>query len=245
MKFAGILKKLGVILIFLLVWQLFSSSIIPPPTEVVIAGIQSFDILISDTFISLTRVFIGFILASILGFFVGLALYQSNMLNDLFSPLIDLLRPISPVAWVPIAIMWFGIGNNPAFFLVGLGVFFPVFTNTYEALRLVKKSYLYVAKNLGASKFKIITKVLVPAAMPQIITGLRIGLGVGWMALITAELVGATSGLGYMIQLNRMLLQTENVILGMVVIGIMGYIMNKIMLTYEAKITRWRNESIS
>jgi NitT/TauT family transport system permease protein/sulfonate transport system permease protein len=241
------LRKIAIFVGIILLWQILVSAgalnqaVFSSPIEVLSALNGSFNKVILDSLVSLGRVCVGFLIAIVLGIAVALGLYLNRISRKLILPIIDVLRPIPPVAWIPIAIMWFGVGSKPAFFLVSLGAFFPIFTNSFDAFHSVKSDYFHAARNLGASKFKIISRVLFPAALPQIITGIRIGLGVGWMTLITAELVGATSGLGYFIQLNRMLLQTENVVLGMIIIGALGYLMNRIMLLIEYKMTKWRH----
>ncbi len=248
------LKLLGrfmIILLAIALWQILSifgvmkSGIIPSPYEVATALISLFGdgTLVADILISLKRVIFGFLLASILGISIGLALYLNKSLYKLTTPLLEVLRPLPPIAWIPLAILWFGIGDKPAYFLIIIAAFFPIFTNTFEGLKSIKLRYIHVAKNLRAKRFRIIKEILLPAALPHIFTGLKIGLGFSWVALIAAEMVGSTSGLGYMIQLNRILLQTDNVIAGMVVIGLIGYVMHKIMIVIEQKLTKWRIEN--
>ncbi|PIP86723.1 nitrate ABC transporter permease, partial [Candidatus Campbellbacteria bacterium CG22_combo_CG10-13_8_21_14_all_43_18] len=162
--------------------------------------------------------------------------------SRLISPILELLRPIPPIAWIPLAILWFGIGNNPAYFLVFLGAFFPIFSNTYLGVSSVEETYKRAAYSLGATKKEIITDIILPASMPQIFTGLKIGLGVGWMVVIAAELVGAQSGLGYMIQLNRFLLNSPEIITGMITIGVIGFLLNLLITKIEKMTTPWNQK---
>ena len=237
-----IVKAFLSILAVLIIWQtIFKSEIIPAPLDVLKSFLLSLKegYLIIDILTSIKRVFVGFFIGGALGITLGTILAISKKLSDYIIPLVELVRPIPPIAWIPISILWFGVGNLSAFFLVALGAFFPIFSNTYDGIKNVKNIKIKTALNFGASRKQIISHVLLPGSLPSIFTGFRISLGIVWMIVITAELVGATSGLGYMIQLNRILLQTDNVIMGMIVIGIIGYLMNKLMIILEKKIIRW------
>jgi ABC-type nitrate/sulfonate/bicarbonate transport system permease component len=168
-----------------------------------------------------------------------MALGRSPRVAAYLMPLIDLIRPISVIAWIPLAILWFGLGDKSAWFIIFLGAFFPIFTNTFVGAQSVATIHIQVAQCFGAGRWLFITKVLFPSALPYIVAGLRVGLGVGWMCVIAAELIAATSGLGYMIQMARTTIETEKVIAGMVVIGVIGFIMNAIMLWIERCLVSW------
>lgn len=172
-------------------------------------------------------------LATVLGIMLGFVTSISEQVQTCISPIIEILRPIPPIAFVPISILWFGIGNEPAYFLVCFGAFFPIFTNTYSGVLSVNSIHKNAALCLGARNKLLVFDVILPAAMPYITAGLKTGLGVAWFCVIVAELVGAQSGLGYTIQLNRLTLQSEKVIAGMVIIGIIGYLMNRGMTVLE------------
>ena len=246
-------KKLLIFIILLAVWQFLGMSgyirteLLPMPTDVLTAFIQmaSSGVLLVDSIASVKRVLIGFVIASFLGIVAGMLLASFNRAANYLTPLIELLRPIPPIAWIPIAILWFGIGDNPAFFLVALGAFFPVFSNTYEGVKNIQKTHIHAAKSLRANKMMMLFDVLLPAALPSILIGLHIGLGFAWMVVITAEMVGAASGLGYMIQLNRIMLQTQFVIVGMIVIGLIGFLMLKGMKIFETFIIPWKRMQIA
>lgn len=236
------------IISFLLLWQILSSlgilnpQFLPSPLNV---GRELVDSLINqnllvDVFASLKRVVIGFLLAAVLGIGIGLFVGLNRSAADFVTPLIELFRPIPSMAWIPLAILWFGLGDKPAYFVVSLGAFFPIFTNALFGVMAVEEIYKRAAYSLGATKRHFITDILIPASLPHIFAGMRIGLGVGWFAVITAELIGAQSGLGYMIQLNRLLLETPKVIVGMVVIGIIGFLLNKLMVRAEYKLVPWK-----
>lgn len=186
-----------------------------------------------DTSASIARVSIGFSIAAVVGVGLGLLLGRATAFARYLLPLIEVVRPISVIAWIPIAILWFGLGDRPSWFLIALGAFFPIFTNTYDGARSLPDIHLRVAQCFGAPRWLFIRQVLVPATLPYIMTGLRIGLGTGWTCVIAAELISATSGLGYMIQIARTTIETEKVFAGMAVIGAIGFLMNFLVLQLE------------
>jgi NitT/TauT family transport system permease protein/sulfonate transport system permease protein len=182
---------------------------------------------------------IGFSFAAFAAISLGLALGIWRNAAAYILPVIELIRPISVLAWIPLAILWFGLGDHSAWFIIFLGSFFPIFTNTYLGACSVAPIHIQVAQCFGAGRWLFLRQVMFPSALPYIIAGLRVGLGVGWTCVIAAELIAATSGLGYMIQLARTMIETENVMAGMIVIGIIGFIMNSGMLWLERRFIRW------
>lgn len=187
---------------------------------------------------SLQRILVGFSVACIVGIPLGLILAYDNRLEFL-KFYIELLRPIPPIAWIPIAIIIFGLGDPSAYFIVFLGAFFPIFTNTYFGAVSIPKIYKNVASSFEISKVKYFTRILFFFTLPYIFAGLKIGIGMAWMSVIAAELIGSQSGLGYFIQLNRLLLQTDNIIIGMMLIGVIGYLLQKITEVLEKKLIPW------
>ncbi len=247
-KMLKVLKTILPILFFFCVWQILSMMgilnprFLPPPIEI----IQKFvELLTTDDFViditqSIKRVLIGFVIASLFGIGLGIFCGMYKFIYNFINPIVEMFRPIPPIAWIPLAILWFGLGDNPAFFLIFCGVFFPIFTNTYLGISSLDEIYKRAAWSLGASRRLFITDVLVPSALPYIFAGLKIGLGVGWMVVIIAEMVGAQSGLGYMIQLNRTILEIPSVIVGMFTIGCIGFVMNKFMTFFEHVLIPWK-----
>ena len=221
---------------------LININLFPAPSSVLaaIVHLAQLGVLWSDIQASVIRVTMGFLIASAISMTIAVVLARSDRLAVYFMPIVELLRPISVIAWIPLAILWFGLGDKPAWFIIFLGAFFPIFTNTYVGMRSVEAIHLQAAECLGAGRWLFIREVLIPSALPFILTGMRIGLGVGWMCVIAAEMIAAQSGLGYMIQLARVMIETERVIGGMVVIGIVGFAMNYLMLRLEHKLTPWR-----
>ena len=151
----------------------------------------------------------------------------SKTINDQVDPLIEVLRPVPPLAWIPLSILWFGIGDIQNQFIIFLGMFFPILLNTIAGVKNIEPNLIRAARCLGASETRILRRIVLRAALPQIITGIRVGLGVGWMALVAAELVGANSGLGFLINDARTLLRTDVVIVGMITIGVVGLIIDR------------------
>lgn len=246
-----VFKKILPFLVVIVIWQflihlkLLNEYILPSPINIFKAFIRlakSGELFI-DLLESVKRVLIGFLLASFLGVSFGIISGYYRKVSDILTPLLEFLRPIPPIAWIPIAILWFGLGDRPAYFIVFVGAFFPIFINSYWGIRESRIMHLNVARNFGASRFIILTDILLPESLPRILHGLRIGLGLAWTSVISAELVGAQSGLGYMIQLNRIMLKTENIIAGMITIGIAGLIMNYFMLILEKRLTFWNQQA--
>jgi ABC-type nitrate/sulfonate/bicarbonate transport system permease component len=235
----------------LLLWQLLASTniinavLLPAPSTLLSAavGLLGDGTLVRHIGASIERVLVGVLCAALVGLVMGVLLGWSERLSDYLKPLVEALRPIPPIAWTPLAILWFGIGNAPSYFLVFIGAVFPVFVATYSAVRNIERTQINAALCLGATPAMLIRDVLVPGALPVIFPGLRIALGVGWMCVVAAELIAAQSGLGYMIQQSRVLLQTDNVVTGMIAIGVIGFAMNGIMTIIERQLIPWQESS--
>jgi len=238
------MKKVLLIILLIAIYQvvnsLFPNNYLPSIFQIFEAFLKN----LSDREIylhitaSLLRISIGFLIASIAGISFGLILAYDQRLRDL-KLYIELLRPIPPIAWIPIAIIIFGLGNASAYFIVFLGAFFPIFTNTYFGAMSIPHIYKNVVSSFEVSKFKYFFKILLFFSLPYIFTGLKTGIGMAWMSVIAAELIGAQSGLGYFIQLNRLLLQTDNIIIGMILIGIIGNLLQKLIEFVGEKIIVW------
>ncbi|QIB34665.1 ABC transporter permease [Ancylobacter pratisalsi] len=188
---------------------------------------------------SLRRVAVGFLLACIVGILLGLICGWWRPVADFMRPVIEALRPIPPLAWIPITILWFGLGDASSYFLVFLGAVFPAFVATYTAVRSLDRNQMNAALCLGATPWQLMWDVLIPASLPIILPGLRIALGIGWMCVVTAELIAAQTGLGYLIQQSRMLFQINNVVAGMVTIGLVGFAMSALLERVERRVNAW------
>jgi len=246
-----ILKKCVPFICVIIIWQalaycnVLNTNIIPSPLQIgnALVTLSTSGDLFTDVFQSIKRVGVGFLIAALFGVMLGIISGYFKRCAEIVHPLCEFLRPIPPIAWIPIAILWFGLGDAPAYFIVFIGAFFPIFINTYWGVRGNRASYIHVARNFDAPWNIILSDVILPASLPHILKGLRIGLGLAWTSVISAELVGAQNGLGYMIQLNRIMLKTYNIVAGMIVIGLIGLVMNYVMAVIERKITFWNQET--
>jgi ABC-type nitrate/sulfonate/bicarbonate transport system permease component len=190
---------------------------------------------------SLKRVLAGFAVAAVLGVPLGLILGLYRPVEAFADGLLSLLRPIPPFAWIPLAILWFGIGDGSTEFIVVYAAFFPILLNTIAGVRGIDRMLLRAAHSIGARGVSLFWHVIIPGALPTVFTGLRIGLGIAWMSIVAAELVAAQSGLGYMIMFYRSLFITENVLVGMLSIGVLGFLMDCAMRLVEARLMPWRS----
>jgi NitT/TauT family transport system permease protein/sulfonate transport system permease protein len=247
-RFRAVLRSIIGFAVFLAAWQLLAQAqivnpiLLPSPLNLLSSAWELLQdgSLVRHVGASLQRVLAGFVLACIVGIALGVLLGWFETLADFVKPIFEALRPIPPIAWTPLAILWFGIGNAPSYFLVFIGAVFPVLVNTFAAVRNVERTQINAALCLGATPRLLIFDVLVPASLPIIFPGLRIALGVGWMCVVAAELIAAQSGLGYMIQTNRVLLKTDNVMTGMIAIGVIGFLMNGAMSWIERRLIPWK-----
>lgn len=183
---------------------------------------------------------VGFCIAAVSGVFLGIIVGWWPRARDLLEPVIEILRPIPPLAWIPLAMLWFGLGFKPAVFLIWLGAFFPILLNTVLGIEGTPKNLIEVAKTLGANSWQILFKVGVPSATPSIMAGLRIGIGIGWMCLVAAELTGSNSGLGYMIMYYYSTMEAAKTVAGMLMIGIVGYLAFMGLKKLEDRMLFWR-----
>ena len=197
--------------------------------------------LVENASVSIQRVGLGFLVAAAVAIPVGILMGRSTLLNDFFDSTIELLRPIPPLAWVPLALAWFKIGLTSIVFIIFIGAFFPILLNTVDGVRSVKKTWIEVATTLGAKEQQIMTKVVLPGAAPTIWTGLRVGFGIAWMCVVAAEwLPGISKGLGYLILYAYNFGQTNLIIAGMVVIGVIGLLIDFVFKQVEKKWFSWR-----
>lgn len=191
---------------------------------------------------SIQRVGLGFLLAALLGIPLGIAMGRYYWLNQLMDTTIQALRPIPPLAWVPLALAWFRIGLTSIVFIIFIGAFFPILINTIDGVKSVKKTWMEVAMTLGTSEFNLLAKVVLPGAAPIIWTGLRLGFGIAWMTVVAAEMLpGTISGLGYLIMYAYNFGQVNVIIAGMAAIGIIGIAIDTIFKHGERAWFGWRS----
>lgn len=215
-------------------------ALLPPPQEVLKATweLGKSGELWTHLRDSLKREFVAFLWATI-SIPLGIAMGWWKAVEEQVDPLIEVLRPVPPLAWIPLSILWFGIGDTQNQFIIFLGCFFPILLNTIAGVKGVEPNLVRAARCLGASEGRILWRVVLRAALPQIITGIRVGLGVGWMALVAAELVGANSGLGFLINDARTVLRTDYVIVGMAAIGVVGLTIDRAIRFAGARLLPW------
>ncbi|MTW13391.1 ABC transporter permease subunit [Pseudoduganella eburnea] len=220
------------------------SLIFPTPLQVVTGTME----LIEDGSLwehigaSLMRVGIGFALAVVVAIPMGLWMGRVEGAFRTLNPVFQILRPISPIAWIPVAILWFGVGNASPVFLIFIAAVFPMIVQTAAGVHTIEKRYLRAAENFGVSRAKLFRQVVVPAVLPEIIVGMRISLGVAWLVVVAAEMIALRSGLGYLIIDSRNAgNRYDLVIAGMIIIGLIGLALDGAMrLLEKLKVVRWR-----
>ena len=243
-----VLPSVAVIALIIGVWWAVvaatGSVVFPTPWQVVTGTAE----LIRDGTLfdhigaSLFRVGVGFGLAVIIAVPLGLWMGWVKGAYVTLNPLFQILRPISPIAWIPIAILWFGVGNVSPIFLIFISSVFPMVVQTTVGVHTIEKRYLRAAANFGVSRATLFRQVVIPAVLPQIIVGMRIGLGVAWLVVVAAEMIALRSGLGYMIIDSRNAgNRYDLVIAGMIIIGLIGLLLDGLMRLFEGlKVVRWR-----
>jgi NitT/TauT family transport system permease protein len=235
---ARVARALLVPVAVLVIWEVVSRTgaisaiIMPAPSRVVVRwwDYAASGEMLQDAAGSLYRVLGGFAIGAGLALPLGLLMGAKDWVHQLFDPLLQILRPIPPIAFIPLAILWFGLGNPPAFFLIALGAFFPVLVNTIAGVRHVDAIHLRAARNLGASEW---------TAMPYVLSGMRIGIGVAFIVVIVAEMTAVNQGLGYRILEAREYFWSDKIIAGMITIGIIGLLIDGVMERLSARLLRW------
>ncbi|NMW22558.1 MAG: ABC transporter permease [Chlorobiaceae bacterium] len=242
------LLALIVPLLVLTLWQsvlslhLFSELILIPPLTLVSTFIElaSSGDLTNNILASLQRVITGFLVGGSLGFILGVVTGLSPFMNRVLKPLIKALQQVPEFAWMPLIILLFGIDELAKVVFVAIGAFYPMLFNTYQGVSGVPKKYQELAWVFDYRRFSYLTKVVIPSALPSIITGIRLSLGLSWMFVVGAELFGADAGLGYMMTWGRQLFQIDIVMVGLIVIGAIGLVMNSLLLIIEKRLLSWR-----
>lgn len=190
--------------------------------------------------ISAARVFGAFLLACLIGVPLGLAMGMSPIMRGIFDPPIEFYRPIPPLAYLPLMIIWFGIGETSKVLLIFLSIFAPVALGARAGVRSAAIEQIHAAYSFGASRWQVMRHVILPSALPEILTAMRIGVGFGWTTLVAAEMVAATKGLGYMVLSASQFLQTSTVIMGIFVIAAIAYAFDMLMRLLERRFVPWK-----
>jgi NitT/TauT family transport system permease protein len=220
------------------------SAIFPTPWAVVTGTLELIrdGTLLEHISASLLRVGVGFLLATAVAVPLGLWMGRVTMVYVTLNPVFQILRPISPIAWIPIAILWFGVGNASPIFLIFISSVFPLIVQTASGVHSIERRYLQSAENFGVPRSKLYLKVIWPAVLPQVIVGMRISLGVAWLVVVAAEMIALRSGLGYMIiDARNAGNRYDLVISGMAVIGLIGLLLDALMRRLERlESVQWR-----
>jgi len=238
--------------LFLLAWRLASALnvrlqfvnpiLLPSPLDMVRAAWEESvqGILWRDIGASLARVFQGFAIGTLVAVPLGAAAGYFRRLEDWVDPIVELFRPIPPLALLPLFIIWLGIGEVSKVSLIAFSTFFPIFLNTTEGVRATDPLHVRAALSLGANRWQIFTNVVLRSALPSIIVGLRLGFALGFFVLVAAELIAADSGLGYRIQESRNFFLVDRMFVGAAVIGLLGFTFNVLLRRLEELLLRWR-----
>ncbi|EON7674373.1 taurine ABC transporter permease TauC [Escherichia coli] len=191
---------------------------------------------------SLTRIVLALLAAVLIGIPVGIAMGLSPTVRGILDPIIELYRPVPPLAYLPLMVIWFGIGETSKILLIYLAIFAPVAMSALAGVKSAQQVRIRAAQSLGASRAQVLWFVILPGALPEILTGLRIGLGVGWSTLVAAELIAATRGLGFMVQSAGEFLATDVVLAGIAVIAIIAFLLELGLRALQRRLTPWHGE---
>ncbi|MDD2614998.1 MAG: ABC transporter permease [Methanosarcina sp.] len=243
------------LIIVIAIWQVVADKIVqnklllPSFYDVIVSffAIIESGLIFTDTLTSLLHFFVGILAAFVIGIPLGIVMGWFKKANRAIDPIIEILRPIPPLAWIPFAIVWFGLTHQAAGFVVFVGMIFPIIINTYTGFKNVPKVYVEAAKVLGCTRnLDLIRHVAIPSAMPSIVAGIRIAMGVGWMCLVAAEMFGVSNrGLGYQIWHNYYLHRMDFVLVYMLLLGFVGLLIDRFFRYYvDAKLLKWTSGTV-
>jgi len=247
MRTKKVILGFAVPIVILLLWYIATTftnvptTILPTIKNVIITAIDMTRSgqLPVDLGISIGRVVKGFLVSAVIGIILGSAMGMSETAKALLLPTITTIRQIPMIAWIPLIILWAGIGEASKVIIIVIAAVFPVLVNTMSGITGTPQGFVEVAKLYKLGRWQTFTKVYLPHALPQILVGLKLGLGVSWMAVVASELIAATSGIGYRMNEARSLMRSDKVIVCMIVIGIVGILMDKVISVIFEKITPW------
>lgn len=245
-KLAQAIFSLGLVLV---VWSTVSAlgwtnpEFVPPPAAILKAAAELHQdgVLLSDLGVSLRRAAIGFVLGASLGVVLGLLTARLRWIGYSLHPVLNVLRPIPAIALAPLAIVWFGIGEPSKYFLITYTVFLAVWLNTDHGASHIAPTYIRASRSLGASTWREFWEVVVPAAAPHIVSGLRLGAALAFLSLVAAELTGASSGIGYRIQESRQFFRTDRMFVGLVELGLLGGLLDFCFLQVSRRVVHWES----
>jgi ABC-type nitrate/sulfonate/bicarbonate transport system permease component len=223
-------------------WRVVNPNLLPAPHEILASAVELArdGTLWRDIGVSLLRALQGFLLAAALGVTAGLLAGHLAGFDDVADPLIEVVRPIPPLAFLPMFIIWFGIGETAKVLFISFSCFFPIYLSTAQGVRFTDPLLVRAARSLGASDVQVFCHVVLRAAVPEIMTGLRLGFGMALFVLVAAELIAADAGLGYRIQEARNQFRVDIMFLGAFVIGLLGFAIGGLLRRLQAHVLRWK-----
>ncbi|TMG99022.1 MAG: ABC transporter permease [Betaproteobacteria bacterium] len=245
-RFGTVIAYVRTMAVFIAVWwavSVWTSNLVLLPTpfaviEAIVDLARDLELFVQAG-ISLGRMMISLALASLLAIPLGLLMGLRRTLDDIVDPVIELLRPISGIAWIPLALFIFGIGNALPIFIMTYAAFFPILLGTVAGVRGVDRGLIDAARTMGVPRRTIVTRVVVPAALPSLLVAVRLGVASSWTAVVAAELIGAPSGLGYAVEWYRELLMTPQVMAFIAMIGVLGYLTDTSLRALAQRFTPW------
>lgn len=244
----GAIERWWFIALLLVLWQvavdhnILDHSFFPAPTSML--AVMWDDILSgalpADSWASFKRFGTGLLIGSMLGITLGLFMAMWRPVDSMLTALVQIIRAIPPITWIGFSILWFGLGSKPAIFLIALGTIFPMLLNTYAGVRQVDAIYLRAARNLGARRWMLFKDVILAAALPSILTGLRVSIGLAWILMVVGELVAVPNGLGATLMRAQDYNQVDRMLAYMIVIGLFGYISDVLLMRFSNHVLRWQ-----
>ncbi|MGX6979175.1 ABC transporter permease [Vagococcus elongatus] len=252
-KKKNIIATLLTIAGFLLVWQLVSMAVdnaafLPKASVIVLEFFKTFVnpvgkyTMTMHILISLYRVGVAFILATLVGIMMGVGMGYSKLVEAILYPLFEIIRPIPPLAWIPMSILWFGLGDASKFFIIFLGSFSFITLNTYDGTKNVDRELIGAARMLGASERQVFFKVVLPSSVPYIFAGLQIAVTAGWSSVVGAEMVRSDEGVGWLIVMGMNKGNTIQIMVGMLAIGIIGFLLAQLTTLVERRLLAWNDQ---
>tara|TARA_R110001606_G_scaffold1937_10_gene7735 strand:- start:933 stop:1688 length:756 start_codon:yes stop_codon:yes gene_type:complete len=235
--------------LLLMIWEVTSRSgvvnavLFPPPSLVALAGLEYLrsGLMVQDLMWSLSRVAVGFVVGGVAGSLVGVLTGSSQLVSAALSPIFQMLRPIPPIAFVPIVIVWFGLSETGKWFLVFWGVFFTVWLSAHLGVQRIDETLLRAARCLGTPRRRMLLDVLMPASLPYIFMGLRTAISVSFYTLVAAELAGAFAGIAYRLDVTQQNMQIDRMMFGLILLGLISAITDRIFGWLTQRVVRWNH----
>ena len=250
-KLKTYVKVLASLCFTIILWQLvatagwISQDLFPSPFAVWKAAIELYGdgVLIADIQASVSRAIVGFAVGTSLGILTGLLTARTKLFNTLLNPVLSILRPVPAIAIVPVAIVWFGIGNSSKYFVISYAVYLTVWLATHHGMEHVPETYIRASRSLGASTLREFFQVVIPAAAPHVVSGIRMGAALAFLSLVAAELTGAASGIGYRLQEARQYLRMDRMFVGLIELGMLGALLDLFFVWLSRRIVHWEQHS--